>query len=489
MFGETEVRADDCGSRSGMDPIKEWLYDRLRDSARPLFVFTDRTIPAASVWTGSRKWVRTFREQGIKSGDRVVMALPQGPEFIQVLVAALWEELSLFLIDPDDPDEGTLDQYDARTGVIEDGQSPPSDRWFTVSGPAGPSLIPDELNPMDCSPSSDVRLWLRTSGSTGPPSIIGLSERNVRSVLSSHSSVLGKSDSMLSYLPWTHCFGLMMDLFMAIDKNLRLVRTSPDQLRGDPFRNQLREHSIDHFNTVPGIVRELASSGFENWSRFREGIVGGAPIDQSVARILRGTSLRLGYGQTEAAPGITLGRPGEFDPGFLGRPVGCVLELDNDGELCFRGENAHRATYHRAEQTIDRHPVPRTVATGDIGERRNGAYYFRGRTDDRIKLPNGRFLDPLHLENKLKNTSSGDERIKILPGTNGFDVCLIVEQGQTHDDTDKNVREQLNGLKQYLNEIHVLEPSDVPVTQKGEVDRAVLRESLVDELPNEGIQV
>ena len=46
------------------------------------------------------------------------------------------------------------------------------------------------------------------------------------------------------------------------------------------------------------------------------------------------------HGQTEAAPGITFGEPGDWRPRWLGRALGCEVRRDDDGVLAFRGPNA-----------------------------------------------------------------------------------------------------------------------------------------------------
>jgi hypothetical protein len=70
----------------------EWetrLRVALQDRAEPVFTSGTTTIPAASVWIGSRQWARAFRKAGLTQNDVVGIRLPAGPAFVQVLVAAL----------------------------------------------------------------------------------------------------------------------------------------------------------------------------------------------------------------------------------------------------------------------------------------------------------------------------------------------------------------------------------------------------------------
>ncbi|HKL87769.1 MAG TPA: hypothetical protein VJ884_02115, partial [Salinibacter sp.] len=85
---------DQCpapGTRPETNPWHDLLYDRLRDEALPALIADDTITPGASLWTGSRLWTESFRAVGLERGDRLVIALPPGTAFVQVLVAALWE--------------------------------------------------------------------------------------------------------------------------------------------------------------------------------------------------------------------------------------------------------------------------------------------------------------------------------------------------------------------------------------------------------------
>ena len=133
------------------------------------------------------------------------------------------------------------------------------------------------------------------------------------------------------------------------------------------------------------------------------GIVGGAPVRGAVRRHLQGTHLRVGYGQTECGPGVTLGEAGEWEwDDFLGRPWGCEVALrsapgETNEELFLRGENLAMG-YASAEQFL---PIVREDgwrATGDLATRSGEGFIFQGRKDELFKLDNGRMVNPVPLE-------------------------------------------------------------------------------------------
>lgn len=73
------------------------LHTGLARNSTPFVQFPDELLSPAVLWSGSREWVRAFRASGLEPGDRIVSALPMGSAFLQLLVASLWEGMSLVL--------------------------------------------------------------------------------------------------------------------------------------------------------------------------------------------------------------------------------------------------------------------------------------------------------------------------------------------------------------------------------------------------------
>ncbi len=388
-------------------PLQPQLYTRLRMQPYPLFVFEEAsTFPAAALWTGVRSWIREFRRASVQPGERLLLTLPPSIAFVQVLVAALWEGLSLAITPLAGDLEAQLNELDATWAVAQHGD-PQRGIWAPeeCSGPDPLVTVLPRRTALARTPQT--RFLLQTSGTTGAKRWVALSEESVLHCVASHLPHLGYQEAesrVLSVLPWNHVFGLVLDLLPALFSGVELTR---DPLQGrDPEALLALGEAIGatHFNTVPLVLNRLrALPGGDAFLQSLEGgIVGGAPVDVELAAFLRTTRLRVGYGQTEAAPGITLGEPGEWPgAGFLGRPLGCEIALSGEGELSFRGKNHFQGYWAPelgliAEPTADWHP------TGDLAQRDSqGQLFFTGRLDDCFKLSNGRQVVAGALEAQL----------------------------------------------------------------------------------------
>lgn len=354
----------------------------------PVDTNADALAALADAW---RQWLHAA---GVRPGDRVVCALPPGPGFIALLDAALDAGVTFAPVPPAADVDVALDDADARLAVV-------------AAAPA-PGRAP-RLRSALGAPTPDVALLLLTSGSTGASRRIALSAANVEAVLASHAPHLGLDPgaTALSVLPWHHVFGLVLELLPALRGGATLGRDptggrDPAALvatAGALARSLGVGRRVTHLHAVPQTVRLLAEreDGRALLASLRAGLVGGAPVDAALATVLETTRLRVGYGQTEAAPGIALGEPGAWRAGTLGRPLGCEVRLDDDGVLAFRGPNACLGEFR--DHALHRAPANRWVRTGDLARpESDGTYTFEGRAADSFKLENGRHVAALAVE-------------------------------------------------------------------------------------------
>lgn len=460
-------------SASALERWRERLYASLARRPLPLVHLDGVVMPAASLWTGSRVWVRAFRDAGLRQGQRLVLALPPSPGFVQALVAAWWEGLTVAPAPPEADVAALAAHLDACVTV---GSVARRDAGHWTTDAAGlPEVSAAPVRPTTQAATPDARLLLRTSGTTGEPRWIALSDANLGAVLDSHRAAWPEAGArMVSVLPWHHAFGLVLDLLPALLAGAEIHRDAAAVRDPQRLTELLEEAGASHLSAVPLTVRRVGATprGRAALQRLVGGVVGGAALDAEDADLLAGTRMRVGYGQTEAAPGICLGEPGDVRPGYLGRPVGCITRVETDGVLAFSGPNASIGTW--AQDGLRRHAPDRWVRTGDLVRAAQDGYTFLGRADARFKLANGRFVVGTTVADQLRTRLSGVEDVLVYDAGGAIGVVLGSEEGD--GPSPEEVAQALGPLRIHLGSVRTLTTASWVRTPKGDVHRpATLR--------------
>ncbi len=450
---------------SPADPLLARLAPRWCGSPAPLFLHADGlVVPAASAWSASRIWRDLFREAGLIPGDRVALAAADPtPGWVAALIGAWRAGLTVLC-----------------TRSAEQA-APWRPRW--ILGPAGGVGWTSAGTPAAHSvpmarsyePTTEVRVVLPTSGTKGGPRLIALGTGSLLAVVDSHLALLGyrPTSRVFSVLPWHHAFGLVLEFLCAAVSGATVVR-APGKIQPEDMLQRLRTGGITHLLSTPATLQGLLAlpGGGEVLRTIPHGLVGGAPLTAELAAALRGTGWRIGYGQTEASPGICLSRPGHMEPGLLGHPVGCEVQRTPDGRLRFRGPNAcfghfEADTFHPAEPG-------RWVDTGDIVREEQGSWWFAGRRDDRVKLSNGLFFDPHHWEERLGGSidAAGTVVAAVRDGASRFH--LVWTGSVRPADFARQARALLGPLAARLGGVWPWSLTSIPQRSKGDWDRVAL---------------
>jgi acyl-CoA synthetase (AMP-forming)/AMP-acid ligase II len=181
--------------------------------------------------------------------------------------------------------------------------------------------------------SVDSVLALQTSGTTGEPKSVELSEENLRHSVESiiRSLDLGPGDVCLNLLPMVHVGGLV-DLLMApLAAEGQVIFANASE--PDRVLELIRQDSISWLQGSPAILSNFVRSNQAVSSeklRFIRSV--SAPLEKSLHQRLEeffGVPLIEIYGMSETAGVITSNPlpPGERRIGSVGVPVRCEIDI------------------------------------------------------------------------------------------------------------------------------------------------------------------
>jgi len=251
----------------------------------------------------------------------------------------------------------------------------------------------------------DVAFILYTSGTTGQPKGAQLTHRNICINASEVVRVLelDGNDNILVPLPFSHCFGCVLGITVAMAAGCAVTPILVFEPR--KALEMIHYHRASVIHGVPTMfIRILEVLGKENFdtTSLRTGIMAGAPcpVDtmQGVTNVM-GCNICIGYGLTEASPIITMTRhedPMKKRVETVGRPISDVevriVDEDNIpvargevGELCCRGPNVFAGYFRDPEKTAETIDADGWLHSGDLAvEDRNGYYSIVGRKKDMV---------------------------------------------------------------------------------------------------------
>ena len=296
-------------------------------------------------------------------------------------------------------------------------------------GDRGTVLMADDpgfLQPQsEISPAEyrDPALYLYTSGTTGRPKGVILTHDNLAANVEScqQAGEFDDRDGFLCLLPFFHTYAITGTFLLPLLSSSRMVLV--DRFQPAKVLGLIQEHRISVFLAIPSMYRVLATAEADyDLSSVRFPISGGEPLPVAIAEAFEKrfkVPIFEGYGQTEAAPVVTLNTPGQRKPGTIGRPLPAVevaiwddqnhvLPTGEIGEIMVRGRNVMKGYHHLPEETA------KTVTgdwlhTGDLGKiDDDGFVTITGRKKDLI-ISAGENIYPREIEDVLSHHSKVKE--------------------------------------------------------------------------------
>lgn len=354
-------------------------------------------------------------------------------------------------------------------------------------------LVRHEDRAIDLHP--DLRVLLSTSGSTGSPKFVKLSERNVDSNARSIADYLAltPADRAATALKFNYSYGMsVLNSHLAVGGSLWLTGHS---VTSAAFWKGLGEQKCTSFAGVPYTFEVLATSGGD-WAlipSLRYVTQAGGKLAPDMVAALAQTGARHGwefyvmYGQTEAAPRIAYLPPrlasrfpdciGQAIPGgtlALHDAAGAPITGENvEGELVYQGPNVMLG-YAEAAADLATDETPALLYTGDIAIRNEaGLFKILGRTS--------RFVKPFGRRVNLDDVQAAAR--EHVPGAacTGDDATIVIavpDGSASQDDAGKLLHVLADRFQLPPATFEVITLAEIPRLETGKTDyQAILAAS------------
>ena len=402
------------------------------------------TLTFGEIEARSRRMSHVLASRGLRAGDRLVVQLPNGLEFLDLFLACLRlgvifvpvsvlyreREVGHIVGDAEPvavvtttnlaglaPAGTPVWDVDLFAGEARGIVIPRDSGW---AGPEESAFLADPSSPdTDEAPRDDMPAAIvYTSGTTGRAKGAVLTHGN----LAANARTLVEAwritaaDRYLAVLPLFHVHGLGNGVcsWLASGCRMRLV----DRFEHDKAEALFEEFRPTLFFGVPTVYVRLLELSDEAarriGGRMRLFVSGSAPLPAPVFEAFRakfGHAILERYGMTETL--MTIGNPyeGERRPGTVGRPLpGVELRVvDADGQeappgetgqLLVRGPAVFERYWRQPEATAEAF-VDGWFRTGDLGDRSGDGYVtLRGRASDLI-ISGGFNVYPREIEDVL----------------------------------------------------------------------------------------
>ena len=514
--------------------LVEMLEHRARtEPAGRAFRFEGVDVAYGELWRRAGRLAGHLRQRGVEPGDRVILILPNGPEFFYGFYGTL--RLGAIAV-PVFPGSGAervaqralhcgarhivlpTDLEAARRASLEDAVD--SAQEITSFGACSQVPVPDDLP--GALPDA-VAMLQYTSGSTGNPKGVQLSHdnliTNVQQVIAGMS--ITRDEVFVSWLPVYHDMGLIIKTMVPfyLGAELILLPTSLTNVRSwlraiDDYRGT--------FTAAPDFayrlcLRSIRDPSAYDLSSLRVALNAAEPVRASTIRAFEEAFgldkvMAGGYGLAEATVGVSMWQPGQppvVDKRGLvsvGQPfpeielriVGEDQELEPGeiGDILIRSAANTCGYWENASATEELKRPEGFIVSGDLGyldER--GNLYIAGRSKD-IIIVAGRNLAPQELEEIVDarpevrfSAAVGIDRGKI-EGEQAY-VFAEIRKRMSDDEYHDLVVDIVELLHERLGmrpgRVYLLKPRAIPRTYNGKVQHRKLRESyLSGELQREG---
>ena len=319
--------------------------------------------------------------------------------------------------------------------------------------------------------TNKLKMLVFTSGTTGNPKGVMLTEHNLVSAVYYGLQVADIKTRCLSVLPYHHTYESVVGILVAIHRraticindSLKNVLKNLNTFKPDyiyvvpaftekfyksiwanaeksgkdkllkimiPVSNGLRKIGID----LRGVLFKSVHEAFGG--NLKQIVCGGAPIRPEIGKFFNDIGMMLlnGYGISECSPLVSVNREKLNDPSTVGVILPCCeVEIrdpnaDGDGEIWVKGDIVMMGYYKEPEKTA-KVLKDGWFNTEDYGRiNKKGQLVINGRKKNVIVLNNGKNIYPEEIENYVMRVPYVQETIvKAVKNDQGQEISLCAE--------------------------------------------------------------
>ncbi|MDF0531166.1 amino acid adenylation domain-containing protein [Tsukamurella sp. 8F] len=498
-----------------LPPAMPSLEEAVPDTIAELFLEAVHRHPhATAVVSGSTEWTfadlaarsrrvaARLQSRGVGPEDVVVVCLPRGAGYVAAIFGVLIAGAAYLPIDPATPSSRVRSMAadaHAAMSIIDDSTRAivPGDLPFLRLHEAYEDGDPGWIG-VRRHPDHPVYI-LFTSGTTGRPKGVAVTNRGLVNLYASHRKALhdtvvastGRRHLRVGHA-WSFAFDASWQPLLWIFGGHTVDIVDEDTQRDpDALLARLNGRRWDFLELTPTYIEQLLDRGLGSDIPIAMLGFGGEAVSANLWSRLRNlpdtVAVNL-YGPTESTVDAAVAAATDSDRPVIGRPVGGTTAyiLDDllrpvpigvEGEMYLAGAGLARGYIGRAGLTAERFvadPIggSRMYRTGDRARWTfDGLIEYRGRSDDQVKLRGFR-IELGEIESTLKAMAGVSDAAVVVREIAGGAPQLV---GYVAADRDIDVRaEAARTLPDYMVPSAVVTLDTLPLLASGKIDRAAL---------------
>ena len=494
--------------------IADYFLDaRVREGRgdRTALVTEETSLTYRDVQKLANRYANALTEAGVEPEQRVIVALPDGPEFVGALFGILKTGAVVVMVNPGLSADAIRYFYGytrARAAFLHRDTRDEFDRAAADAPHLRHRLVvgtrefdeklasaEDEFENFPAH-RDDAAIWLFSGGTTGQPKAVVQSHQSFANTTECYAKGVlryAESDVTLSVPKLFFGYATGSNLFFPFSVGAT-VALFPERCTADVVFEKIRRFRPTILVNVPTMVHHLVShpaAAQQDLSCLRLSTSAGEALPVELFdRWTNAFHVELldGLGTAEMWHIFLSARPGDVEPGTLGKTVpGFETKVMGDddrevppgevGWLWVRGNSRAIGYWQQMERTMQAFRGEWYVTGDMVRVNERGNYVYCGRGDDMLKV-GGKWLSPQEVENCLLQHPSVEEVAVVgVVDANGLvkpHAYVVANRAVAGLGAELQAfaREKLEPYK-YPREVHVVD--DLPRTHLGKVDRGKLK--------------